>query len=163
MIEIEMEDEMEAMKLETRRQPGQQSEDEAQEYLTNLQCLSSELQRAMEAIVSQELPSLQDSLQLQRSTCARLSDLKQSVKVKQLLDSGQRKDGTDCDLSIEIKAATESLLTLNRQYSALLKHCGETLRLLIGLSRGYLYPGDRGLSPFALGTQTRSQGWHCEI
>jgi len=166
-------DEMEEMNPRTGRR--EEEIDDAREYLTNLQGLSSELERAMEAIVSRELAVLQDSLQLQRSRCARLSDLQQSAKVRQLLKSPSA-SSADRDLSLEIEseikseveAATEVLLMRSRQYSALLTHAGETLRLLAGLYRGYGYPneGQRYLNQGhgrTAGGQRARQGWHCEM
>jgi chromosome segregation ATPase len=162
-------DEMEEMNPRTGRR--EEEIDDAQEYLTNLKGLSSELERAMEAIVSRELAALQDSLQIQRSRCARLSDLQQSAKVRQLLKSPSA-SSADRDLSLEIEseveAATEVLLMRSRQYSALLRHAGETLRLLAGLYRGYVHPNEgqrylhQGHGRTADGQRAR-QGWHCEM
>jgi hypothetical protein len=155
--------EMEQINPETGPSPEVQSDNDAQEYLTKLKCLSSELDRAMEAIVSRELPSLRESLYVQRSTCARLSYLQQSPKVKQLISSGIGADPASCDLSAEIKAATQSLLTLNARYAALVKHSSETLRLLTGLYRGHFYQAHQGHARTALAPETGTQSWYCEI
>jgi len=158
--------EMEEMKSETGRRPEEQSDNDAREYLTNLHCLAGELNHAMAAIVAQELPSLRESLHVQRSTCARLSDLQQSPNVRQMLSTAADADTAGCDLSTEIKAATESLLALNRRYSALLTHAGETLRMLSGLYRGYLYQGHQGHEGHArtaLAPQSGTQSWYCEV
>ncbi len=149
---------MEEMNPPNGRRSEEKTDGDARDYLMNLRCLSSELRRAMEAIISRELSTLQDSLHVQRFRCARLSDLRQSAKVRRLLKS--ELDGSECDLSAEIRAATERLLALNQQYSALLSHSGETLRLLAGLYGGY--PVCQGHSRAALFEPGRP-GWHCEI
>jgi hypothetical protein len=143
---------------EMQPETGHLSQDEAKEYLANLQGLAAELNRAMEAIVKRELPSFQDSLHLQQSKSARLADLRHASRLRLVPGSMPATGPVDSDLASEIQAATDTLLLLNRRYSALLKHSGDTLRLLAGLYRSYRASGQPGS-----GIRANLQTWSCEV
>ncbi len=134
------------------------SQDEGREYLVNLRLLASELDRAMKAVVDQELPSLQDSLQLQQATCSQLSFLAQRANNPSMQDLGRQPAALDPDLAAEIRDAAETLMVLNRNYSALLRHSEDTLRLFAELFR--CYQGSAQPSP---GARARISTWSCEL
>jgi len=138
-----------------KSEDGRPSHDGAKDYLASLQNLASEVDRAMNAIVQRELPSLQESLRRQQATCAELVHLRSRADFLQEL---QVETGLiSPDLAEEIQAATASLLMLNKQYSALLKHSGSTLRLFLGLFRSF-----HGSVP-ASSLNPNLQTWSCEV
>ena len=137
---------------------GRLSQDEGQEYLANLRILASELDRAMKSVVNHELPSLQDSLQLQQATCAQLSFLAQRASNRPAQDLSRPSSALDPDLAGEIREAAETLVVLNRNYSALLKHSEDTLRLFAELFRCY-----QGSAQSPAGNQAGISTWSCEL
>jgi len=142
----------------TTLKTGKLSSDEGREYLANLRVLASELDRAMKAVVDQELPSLQDSLQRQQATCSQLSYLAQRANSRPARDPNQESAALDPDLAIEIRTAAETLIVLNKNYSALLRHSEDTLRLFAELFR--CYQGSAQSSP---GNQASISTWSCEL
>lgn len=134
------------------------SQGEGEELLANLHMLGGQLECAMAAIVQRSISSLQDSLHLQQLSCGRLADLRYRSNERRKLASGPDVDSLDSDLSAEIEAASESVKILNSRYSALLKHSGETQRLLAGLYRSY-----RGFARPLSGTQASLPTWSCEV
>lgn len=134
------------------------SQEEAQGYLEGLHTLANAVDKAMEALVARELPSLQNSVDLQRTTCARLSHIAQRCNSRLAQDGNREADSMAPDLAAQIRAAAETLLVLNRNYSALLKHSGDTLRLFAGLFRGY-----HGSAQSIAGNQASLHTWSCEL
>ncbi len=109
---------------------------QAQAYLDSLESLASELEVATGAIVAGALPTLEESVARQQTECAKLIAWTELVVARRAQQSGTSAP-LDGELADRILAASNILLKLNRRYSALLKHSGDTLRLLTGLSRGY--------------------------
>ena len=134
------------------------SQDEAEQCLDNLQGLAGHIESAMDAIVKRRLPALQGSLYFQQATCARLADIRHRSDHGHPRDPELEMIQAESDLALEIRAAMDCLLTLNRHYSALLKHSGETLRLLAGLYGSY-----RGSVQQSSRIQANLQTWSCEI
>jgi hypothetical protein len=147
---------------ETKSWVGRLSRDEAQDCLGTLRGLASQLDSAMDAMVQRKLPLLRNSLHLQQASCARLMDLRHRSQRGPAPIADAESAFSDSDLAAEIEAAARSLLILNDRYAALLKHSGETLRLLAGLYRSY-----RGPAPLASGAQANLeanlQTWSCEV
>lgn len=137
--------------------PGRLRRDEGHEYLANLQVLGRELDRAMKAVVDQELPSLQDSLYLQQAACAQLNFLAQRVHTRGAEQADLDAAPLDPGLAAEIREAAESLVLLNRNYSALLRHSEDTLRLFAELFRCY-----QGWSQPSHGNKNAPSTWSCE-
>ena len=109
---------------------------QAQAYLDSLEALASELETATDAIVAGALPTLEESVARQQTECTKLiawSELMAARKAHQDSQSTL----IDAEFAERIVAASSILLKLNRRYSALLKHSGDTLRLLTRLRRGY--------------------------
>ena len=131
---------------------------EAEEYLANLRVLASELDRAMKAVVNQELWSLKESVRLQRETCARLSYFGRPPESRLANNPHLEAIGPESDIANEIKAAIDRLLTLNRTYSALLRHSGDTLRVFATLFRGHY-----NSAPTSSGGQANLRTWSCEL
>lgn len=108
---------------------------QAQAYLHLIEALAGELEVATGAIVAGLLPTLEESIARQQSECAKL------IAWTEIMAARRSQDATpaplDAELADRILTASNILLKLNRRYSALLKHSGETLRLLAGLSPSY--------------------------
>jgi len=147
---------------ETQSWVGRLSRDEAKDCLANLLALASQLDGAMDAIVRRKLPLLRESLQLQQASCARLTHLRHRSKGRALAGREGESVHIDSDLAAEIAAAANSLLVLNGRYSALLKHSGETLRLLAGLYRSYTCFG-QSASGMQANVPANLKTWSCEV
>ncbi len=109
---------------------------QATDYLTSLESLARELETATEAIIAGALPSLEESVARQQAECSRLivwTELMAARRAHNIVPA----EAADAALLDRILTASSILLKLNRRYSALLKHSGDTLRLLSGLSRSY--------------------------
>ena len=120
------------------------SQPPAQAYLQDLHSLAGELETAMEAVSSQRLQQLEDSLRRQRATCARLTAARPSAS-------------SNSDLAPQIQDATLSLQALNLRYAALVEHFGGTLRLFASLARSH-----SGAAPSG-GMPGKIQTWSCEL
>lgn len=130
----------------------------AQHYLESLQELAQELDSAMAALASRTLPAFETSVSRQLVLCARLGDLTHRSKTGPPANSDAATAPIDTELSGRIAAATATLITLNKRYSALLRHSGDTLRLFAGLFRAYPGPtSQRPAPPASLRT------WSCQL
>jgi hypothetical protein len=137
---------------------GTLTQTEAQEYLAFLENLARELDRAMQAIATRELSSLEDSVSRQKAVCARLVELPRRSAARRLKHPETTSAPPDAELSSRIQTASESLIVLNQRYSALLKYSGETVRLFAGLFRDYA-----GHTPLGAGMGTNLHTWSCEL
>ena len=134
------------------------SPDEANDYLANLRGLARELEKAMDSIARQELPALQQSIQVQQTACTRLAHIQRSRSLALAGDPRLEGERVDSDLAFQISEAIAAVMVLNRRYAALLKHSGETLRLFAGLFRTY-----QGSTQPTSGLQGKLQTWSCEV
>jgi hypothetical protein len=140
---------------------------EGEEYLESLDTLARELDRAMDAIATRSLGSFEDSVARQLSACGRLTAIssRASASASVQVSHAQPVSGPtilggceDANLQERITDATATLVTLNRRYSALLKHSGDTIRLFAGVFRSY--PGlPETKTGFGGGVST----WSCEL
>lgn len=128
----------------------------AELYLQTVEQLSQQLEQAMEAIVARSLPAFEDSVCQQRRTCSELFALPTYV------DKGSEfryaNSGVDADLEGRIHAAGHALQTLNKRYSALLVHTGDTMKLLARLLGGYRASTSAG----SAADQVNLSTWSCE-
>ncbi len=129
---------------------------EAEEYLEHIEVLSGELSIAMEAIVSRQLPAFEMSVHRQRLICATIGALPQRSGSRAAV-SPEASRPAEVELQDRIQEATQSLNILNRRYSALLAHSGDTLKLFAGLFRTYTGPA------LATAKQTSISTWSCKI
>ena len=133
------------------------SRPDAEEYLVTLRTLAHELDRAMSAIASRELPGFEDSVSRQLATCVRIAEIPVRSVVQRRSQPGPILP-IDAELAARINAATDKLVTLNQRYAVLLKHSGETMRLFAGLFRSYSdLPEQGSVTPSNLRT------WSCEL
>ena len=118
---------------------GNLSQANAEEYLVSLQDLAVEVDRAMDALVSNALRSFEESVVRQRALCERLASLSRRspfVGGSNAFDESV----IDAGFAERVAEASAKLRGLNDRYSALLKHSGDTLRMFAGLFRGYSAP-----------------------
>ena len=130
----------------------------AGEHLQLLRLLASELERAMQAIASNHLNDLEDSILNQQALSAELSSLADeigaSAQASPFLDS----DSIEADLMLQIQAAQEQLRRLNNRYSILLKHSSRTVALMASLFRSF-----RGQYQEASGAGLQHRTWSCQM
>ncbi len=137
---------------------------DAEEYLEGLQELTQQLDRAMEAIVTRALSTLEDSLCRQRATCARMIDLSSHFVTRPTQSSTPGASVTsepvpiEAELAGRITAAAKQLNLLNTRYSALLKHSGDTMQLFTRLFQSY-----SGSPHCPVRSQTNLHTWSCEL
>jgi hypothetical protein len=141
----------------------------ALEYLQHIEALTAEIKAGMDAIGSNALSSFERSVSKQQDICTSLSQLTcQMSRLSLERETGQgiRQAGAllprpasapDRALTNRIRIAAELLLDLNRQYAALLKHSGESVRLFAGLCRSYT---GHFQSPAEIGANR--PGWSCQ-
>lgn len=130
----------------------------AEQYLESLQELVQELDRAMEALASRTLPAFESSVSRQLALCTRLADRPMHRADQAVQEPGPNVTPAEAELASRIATATATLLALNKRYSALLKHSGDTMRLFAGLFRGY--PGQT-LQQTPMNANMRS--WSCQL
>ncbi len=132
------------------------SQREAEEYLEHIEVLSGELSIAMDAIVSRQLPEFEMSVHRQRLICATIGALPQKSSSRMPV-SAEASRPADAELEDRIQEAALALGALNRRYSALLEHSGDTLKLFAGLFRTYAGPDPM------VARQSSVSTWSCKI
>jgi hypothetical protein len=130
----------------------------AANYLRQMQELALEISAAMNAIASNTISKLQESVDRQEVLCANLACT--AKLVSEGIRSAEAPSRTGIDPSIEqkIRTAANSIRELNLQYAALLKHSGRSIALLSLLcsSQAGRFQEDRGL-------RLKRQTWSCEM
>jgi len=126
-------------------------------YLQQLQSLASEISGAMEAISSNSLTALRESVAKQEILCSSLAT------VTSAFDEACRASKNDLAtpetlVEVKIRAVRRAVLGLNMQYAALLKHSGRTIALLLSLCRSHT-----GRSQEARGPRLKQKTWSCEM
>jgi hypothetical protein len=136
-----------------------QSRDEiAVTYLQQMQELASEISAAMDAIASNALNKLQDSVARQEVLCAGLSAMANTVSEGFRSSDQPLPSCTDSAVELKIRAASVAIRKLNLQYAALLQHSSRSIALLALLCRSYT-----GQIQEARGSRLKHQTWSCEM
>ncbi len=130
----------------------------AELYLHTVEELSQQVEQAMQAIVARSLPAFQESVGRQRRTCSQLLAMPRYLDPDCAFKMSSSDVGADADLSARIAAAGDALQSLNKRYSALLGHTGDTMRLLARLLGGYRIPASAALAA----NQASLSTWSCE-
>ena len=125
---------------------------DAGQYLARLHMLIHELHLSMDAIANRSLPELEESISRQLFLCSRLSEASFS-STAHLSYLGASSSTADSELAQRISSATGDLIHLNKCYSRLLQHSGDTVRLLQSLCSSYSGQAQRD-SPIR---------WSCEL
>jgi hypothetical protein len=141
---------------------GRLSQHEAHEYLEALQTLTLEVDRAMDALATRALHSFEDSLARQRTSCSRLAEIAKLSGLRHAQGSAATTSAVDspvdADLAERIKVASYTLNSLNKSYSALLRHSGDTFRQFAGLFQSYTGPMQQTSAP-----RVNVSTWSCEL
>jgi hypothetical protein len=127
-------------------------------YLQQMQDLAFEISVAMDAIATNKLPKLQESVARQETLCAGLADMANTVSEAIRAPETPSRSGIDTAIERKIQAAGESIRELNLQYAALLKHSGKSIALLSLLCNCHA-----GRFQEARGPRLKLQTWSCEM
>jgi hypothetical protein len=129
-----------------------------EEYLQLLRSLACELERAMQAISHNSLPDFEDSVRVQETLSARVTDLAKELNVSARRAANPNLNYTSDALMSDVYAASSTLQTLNQRYGALLQHSSRSIALIVSLFdsfRGNLREGN--------GSRSKLQTWSCQV
>ena len=133
----------------------------AARYEQAMQALAQEMGAAVQAIASNSLPRLEESVARQEVLCATLPRLvahfQQSSRATEELIPGSG-DGLHAELNAKLRAASRALRDVNLQYAALLKCSGRSLAQLASLCRSHA-----GSFPDHQHASIKRQTWSCEV
>jgi hypothetical protein len=130
----------------------------AAEYLQSLRSLTSELERAMQAIARNALSEFEESIDSQQILSARLSKLADDLCVPLQANPAISRASIDDDLMCQIRAADDTLQKLNLRYAALLKLSSRSVALMASLFSSF-----QGQFQEASGPRLKHQTWSCQM
>jgi hypothetical protein len=136
----------------------QKRNDFAATYLQHLQELAYEISVATDAIATNQLTTLQDSVAKQEMLCASLSTMAGVLGDNSGPGDQPSASDTDGGIELKIRIARQAIRELNLQYAALLKHSGKSIALLLSLCRSHT-----GRFQEARGPRLKQQTWSCEM
>jgi hypothetical protein len=129
------------------------------EYLEHLQSMALELEKSMQAIASNSIVPLEDSVANQQALAARLSSLARD------LSQAPAPTGSDVEIASEdeglmlrVRGAADKLQNLNQTYAALLKHSSHSVGLMVSLFRSF-----QGQMQEDSGSGSKQQTWSCQM
>jgi hypothetical protein len=127
----------------------------AGEHVRLLQALARELERAMQAMVRNDLAELEDSIAIQQELSQRLSGL-----ACQLRAPAPALGSPDADepLRAQVQAASAELQKLNLRYSILLEHSSRSVAMMASLFNSL-----RGQIQEGTGARSKQQTWSCQV
>lgn len=137
---------------------SQLMDDQSSIYLEDLRALISEMNEGMNAIATNSVAALRDSVAKQEFLCAHLaaSGIADGARLKQMSQS--RRPLSEAAIEMTIWKESHTIRQLNLQYAALLKHSGRTITLLSSLCDSHT-----GSSNEPFGSLSKKQTWSCEI
>jgi hypothetical protein len=142
------------------RDGAQPRTSKAEEHLNLLRSLSIELERAIGAISSNNLPELEDSVSNQQYLSARLSQLASELSPpaapSNALLTNPGGNPAAGDLLPEIRAAAAELDRLNLRYSFLLQFSSRSVALMTSLFNSF-----KGQLKEGSGDRSKLQTWSC--
>lgn len=130
----------------------------AGEHLQLLRSLASELERAMDAMASNNLKELEDSVANQQELSHQLGQLASEMGSSASASYPVPPQSTDSDLMGEIRTATGELQRLNFRYSVLLQHSSRSVALMTSLFTSF-----QGQLREASGPRLKHQTWSCQM
>ena len=128
------------------------------EYLDLMRSLSSEMEKAIQAIAHNALPDLEDSVASQQIMSARLLVLADEISPSLKSNSAVSQAGEDQDIMLQVQTAGDTLQKLNRRYAALLQHSSRSVVLMASLFSSY-----KGQIKEASGPGLNHQTWSCRM
>jgi hypothetical protein len=128
------------------------------EYLDLMRSLSSEMEKAIQAIAHNALPDLEDSVASQQIMSARLLVLADEISPSLKSNSAVSQAGEDQDIMLQVQTAGDTLQKLNRRYAALLQHSSRSVALMASLFSSY-----KGQIKEASGPGLKHQTWSCRM
>ena len=139
-------------------QASQPIADHSSLYLQQLEELIAEMSVGMEAIATNSLEALRESVAKQETLCSSpaASSLADDKRLRQLSQSSRHIGGNDVEETIW--DASNTVRELNLHYAALLKHSGNTINVLSALCSNHI-----GTSNEPQGPWSKQQTWSCEI
>jgi hypothetical protein len=126
------------------------------EYLELLHAMACEIDRSMQAIAQNSLPTLEDSIAIQQALASRLRDLANDLSVDPAKNPSTSPRPQDEELVRQIRSAADTLQSLNSRYSALLKLSSRSVALMVSLLSSY-----RGQIQEGTGARLKLQTWSC--
>jgi len=126
----------------------------AAEHLELLRALARELERAMSAIVADDIAEFEDSIAQQQALSLRLTRLVE----QQNHSAGLDPEGIDAGLKQQMRAAAVALDSLNRRYAALLQHAGRSVAMMVSLFRSF-----QGEFREGAGAGAHHATWSCQV
>jgi hypothetical protein len=126
------------------------------EYLELLQAMAYEIDRSMQAIAQNSLPTLEDSIAIQQALADRLRELANDLSDAAPGNPAASPRQQDEELVRQIRSAADKLQSLNRRYSALLQLSSRSVALMVSLLSSY-----RGQIQEGSGPRLKQQTWSC--
>jgi hypothetical protein len=133
----------------------------ASAYLGQLEALAAELDAAIQAVATNAIGRLQESVSKQEMLCAGLAKMAGVVSAEPwTVDAGNKglASGPKEDLEEKIRSAKARIFNLTLRYAALLKHSGDSIALLASLCRSHT-----GQFQETRGPRLKHQTWSCEM
>jgi hypothetical protein len=124
------------------------------EHLRLLQALARELERAMQAIVRNDLPELEDSISTQQDLSQQLSALAGELRSEA---PSLKEPVGHTPVMAQIKSAAAELRRLNLRYSILVEHSSRSVAMMASLFNSF-----RGQIQEATGARLKQQTWSCQ-
>ena len=135
--------------------------DHAAEHLQLLQSLASEVERAMAAIVDNNISDLEDSIAQQQALSLRLSVLAEKQNEFRLAERSSPvppADAVESALATQIRAAASAVQSLNLRYSMLLQHASRSVAMMVSLFRSF-----QGEMQEGAGSRLHHATWSCQV
>ena len=126
------------------------------EHLELLHSLARELERAMSAIVQNDVAEFEDSLALQQAISERLTVIVQSYAPTS--SASRTASAVDENLGPQIRAAAEAVRSLNLRYSILLQHASRSVAMMVSLFRSF-----QGEMQEGSGAGLHHATWSCRV
>jgi hypothetical protein len=131
---------------------------QAAEYFQSLRAMTSEMERAMQAIALNALPELEESVANQQVLSAQLGTLANDLCCPLEATAAISETNVDEELMNQIRGAMGTLQNLNRQYAALLQHSSRSLAVMASL-----FSSVKGQFQEASGPRLKHQTWSCQV
>jgi hypothetical protein len=135
--------------------------DQAAEHLQLLHSLAHELERAMAAIVDDNISELEESIAQQQALSLRLTALVEKQNFPAPAESCVSiapPETTDPGLGLQIRTAAAAVQALNLRYSILLQHASRSVAMMVSLFRSFQGELQEGAGP-----GLHHATWSCQV